>query len=282
MSSWSMQSNAQAVSWTFALDRAEVQAGNGFFVARVKAKIADGYHLYSLTQSPGGPTPTSITVAAGQPFAVQHVDPWPQPVRLFDPKFGMETEHHAGDVLFDVGITAAAEAKVGRHELMLDVVYQLCDDRTCLRPQQAQLRTTIKVSPGTAPGAPVSPGTSGSMVPRSSMERFQQFAHARPGTAELLEEVRRILDDDPKFTLGYQLLAKKPAARGDFRNMKAILRQGIAAGAERTTLEFALVGCGADPARRRRRLQRFVRRFPRTPFTAAALQDLAATARTRA
>jgi hypothetical protein len=282
MSSSTVQSNAELVSWSLAIDRGEVQAGDGPFVARVKARIAGGYHLYSVTQMPGGPTPTSITAASDQPFAVERVHPWPQPVRVFDPKFGMETEHHAGEVLFDVMMKAGPDAPVGPHDVVLTLEYQLCDDRTCLRPERQELPFKIEVKPGEkkASDAGKGAGKAAAPAPRSSEERFRELIEKHPALPELTAGVRRILDDDPKFTSGYLFLAKEPAARADFRAMRAILRQGIVAGADRSALEFAMLGCGADPARRRRKVQQYVRRFPKAQQAQLGLRELAATSRT--
>ncbi len=115
---------------------------------RVKAEIAPGYHLYSVTQEPGGPNPTIIAPAPGQLFGVMDSPrAWPKPQCLFDPKFGMETEYHVGSVIFDVHLRAEAGLLPGPREVVLQVEYQLCDEDTCLRPEVTELRTVVSVEP---------------------------------------------------------------------------------------------------------------------------------------
>jgi len=130
--------------WTIVPHHASMKA-DGTLGVRVKAEIAPGYHLYSVTQQPGGPIPTSIMPAPNQPFKVNLIRAWPPPERVFDPKFGMETEYHLGSVVFEMSLRAEAGWLPGPREILLQVEYQLCDENTCLRPEVAELCTTVSV-----------------------------------------------------------------------------------------------------------------------------------------
>ena len=269
---------AEPVVWSLAMERAEARA-DGWFTGRLKAEIADGYHMYSVTQPPGGPNPTTIAPAPGQPFTVANVRPWPEPERVFDSKFGMETEYHVGSVLFDVSMKPAPDASLGEHELVLSVGYQLCDEHTCLRPEIKELRTAIRITPGeknaAAANSPSAASATASPVQPSSEKRFRQLREVDKSEDEIEAGIRQILADDPKWALGYMLLAKKPAARGDFRGQRAVLRKGLAAKADPIALHFALSGCASGDAARRRQTQDFVRRFPKSTHSVFALTALA-------
>ena len=273
-------SRSEPVVWTVAIDRDQVE-GDNWFVARVEAHIEAGYHLYAATQPPGGPRATRIALRAGQPFAIRHVTAWPPPVRIFDPKFGMDVEYHTGTVLFDFGIQAEPHAGARLHELVLAIEFQLCDEYTCLRPDAVELRAAIRVIPRNASSGAAAPQVTTASAPQSSMDRYVKFMETGPSAAESAAEVRRILSDDPGFTTGYSVLASRCRARGDWRGMRAVLRRGLRAGGDEATLRFAMIGCtGARLAARRVKLREYARRFPRLPQTVVVLQELAATSRT--
>src|SRR5579884_2423107 len=59
---------------------------------RLTATIDPDWHVYSLTQKPGGPTPLRITVPAGQPFTLGGTVTGPTPHVEFDPNFSMQVE----------------------------------------------------------------------------------------------------------------------------------------------------------------------------------------------
>src|SRR5215831_5051939 len=92
----------ETIKWSAMTSPTRV-AAKGAFQVRVQAEIASGYHLYSTSQAPGGPVPTSITLPAGQPFSMRQpqIGSWPKPVRTFSPEFGMEIEYHVGKVIFE-------------------------------------------------------------------------------------------------------------------------------------------------------------------------------------
>ncbi|MBM4022469.1 MAG: hypothetical protein FJ284_09565 [Planctomycetes bacterium] len=100
----------------------------------VTATLEDGWHLYAVTQRPGGPLATTITVAPDSPrqttgpFVAQ---PTPS-VRLVDdvPAWkGLPIEEHAGRVVW------RAPLGPGSGEARGSVRLQLCQDTSCLPPR---------------------------------------------------------------------------------------------------------------------------------------------------
>ena len=267
---------AETVVWSITLDRRSVRVGERFF-ARIRVEIAKGYHLYSVTQPAGGPLPTCISAAPG--FNVTWVANWPEPTRIFDQKFGMETEYHIGSLLFDVCVQAEATLPEGSQEAIFKVEYQLCDEQTCLRPETQELRATIFVEAATlaatcaAQGAASASGQAAGM-PLTSQQRLQQLHKEGKNGVEFEEGVLQILKDDPSFPLGYIVLANRSEARGEFRLQRARLREGLAANPDSAELHYQLAVC-LGTANRRLLLKDFARRFRKSPYAEIALRQLA-------
>jgi hypothetical protein len=270
---------AEPAVWSIALDRPRVRVGE-WFVARIKVD-AKGYHLYSVTQPAGGPLPTRISDASS--LGLTWVSPWPQPTPIFDPRFGMETEWHAGSVLFDVSVQVNATLPQGGREAVFKVEYQLCDQQTCLRPETTDLRAPLLVeaakqaATSTAHGAADASGLIVE-VTQSSEERLQK--EGKTGD-ELVEGVREILRDDPAFLLGYIVLAQRAAARGEVQRQRARLREGLAANPGSDLLHYQLAICPEAP-RPHPLLNKFARRFWKSPYAVGALLELANLSTSRA
>lgn len=267
---------AEPALWSIELDRANVRVGEKF-VARIRVVIATGYHLYSVTQSAGGPLPTRIRAMPGL-YGI-YVEPWPQPTRIFDPRFGMETEWHAGSVLFDVSARADATLPEGQQEAVFKVEYQMCDEQTCLRPVTKELRAPLfveaaeQVATGAAHGAPGTSGQAGKGLWTSEERADRLQAEGKKGT-ELEAGVRQILEDDPAFVLGYITLAQRCAARGDLRGQRAVLREGLMANPGSEELHYRLAACPGTPGRHLL-LNKLARRFGKSQFAVRALLGLA-------
>jgi thiol:disulfide interchange protein len=128
----------------------------------VTATLQEGWHLYSITQKPGGPLATRVTVAADSarqstgPFVA---DPAPTVRKVDDvPAWkGLAIEEHSGSVTWRAPLAAGAGDVKGT------LRFQLCQDTSCLPP-----RTISFVATGTGPGAP----------PASAMTYAPERSHA--------------------------------------------------------------------------------------------------------
>jgi len=115
------------------------------FTVLVTAKIADGWHLYSMDEMEGGPTPTWLIVPDGQPFTLKGRVREPQPTVEFDPNFNLETRYFENSVTFEMSIKAGARVPAGANTVRIDVRYQTCNDRTCLPPKTVHLSAPVKI-----------------------------------------------------------------------------------------------------------------------------------------
>ena len=119
----------------------------------VTASLEPGWHLYSLTQKPGGPRPTTITIAADSPRQVVgsfKPDTPPDSHAVDDiPSWkGLVVEEHAGHVTWRAPL---APAESSAAEVRGSVTLQLCRDSACLPPDT--IRFTALPSAAAAPDA---------------------------------------------------------------------------------------------------------------------------------
>src|SRR5712692_11246940 len=78
-----------AVTWSARFEPADARAGEGARVV-VTARIAPGWHIYSLTPAAGGPVPTAIELTPGKVLTAAGKALQPKPERKHDPGFDME------------------------------------------------------------------------------------------------------------------------------------------------------------------------------------------------
>jgi thiol:disulfide interchange protein DsbD len=100
------------------------------------------WHLYSITQPPGGPIATTIKVGPASVFRLAGTIEGTAPNIADDPNFGMLTETHTDSVIYRIPIVAAPTA-TGRQRLALALRYQTCNDRYCLPPVTDTITGTI-------------------------------------------------------------------------------------------------------------------------------------------
>lgn len=122
----------------------QVSAG-GEIQAVLNARLEDGWHLYSMTQPPGGPVPTSIAVEENPVFGPGGAIQQPPVQTWFDNNFGIETEYFEGDVDFKIPIKINVSAVPGTHSLPVKITFMVCSDKLCLPPQTKHLTAEVQV-----------------------------------------------------------------------------------------------------------------------------------------
>ena len=95
----------------------------------VTAKIAPGNHLYSVTQKPGGPLATRITLASTSPVKVQGAwVPSKKPKIKQTDFFDVPVEEHHGTVTWTAPFEAAADGDLKSLKIQVKVLGQVCTD----------------------------------------------------------------------------------------------------------------------------------------------------------
>ena len=121
-----------------------VKAGDVFYV-KIDAEIEEFWHLYSVDNDPGaGPYPTTFTSVTDGLVIAGHVDE-DDPEIAFDPNFNTELGWHSNRASFNFPLAFYPETK-GEQIISIEVLYQVCDDKSCLPPKTKKIESEILVS----------------------------------------------------------------------------------------------------------------------------------------
>jgi hypothetical protein len=112
----------------------------------LQADIEKGWHIYSLTQKPGGPIPLRIQLIGAADVEVRGAIKAPKPVTKFDPNFGIETELHRGKPKFTLAVGVPAGSLTGKREVHVAARYQACSETLCLPPRTEKLGLTLRIT----------------------------------------------------------------------------------------------------------------------------------------
>ena len=112
----------------------------------VQAEIAKGWHIYSLTQKPGGPIPLRLDLVGPADVLVRGVIDAPKPDRTFDKNFGIETELYSGSPRFTIPVGVTGHSLTGIRRFQISVRYQVCSDKVCLPPRTDKLDVALHIT----------------------------------------------------------------------------------------------------------------------------------------
>ncbi len=113
----------------------------------VEATIEGEWHLYSIANDPdAGPYPTQFSSANPQ-MAVAGDVKESEPSIEFDPNFETELGWHTGEATFVIPVAFRPESQSeGSNMIDLEVLYQVCDDSSCLPPKTKSITQPITVT----------------------------------------------------------------------------------------------------------------------------------------
>ena len=135
---------SRQVEWSAIPGAMKESPGNGFVVdVDIRATIVDGWHIYSIGQTTGGPVPLTIKVEPSPPYSLAGDLSGPQPEKAKDPNFGIETETYSREAVIRVPVKVSAVSGENLPPLELKVRSQACSDRVCLPART----TTLVVNP---------------------------------------------------------------------------------------------------------------------------------------
>ncbi len=101
------------------------------------------WHLYSITQPPGGPIRTQIKVLPESLFRIAGPITGTPPEIADDPNFGIMTETYRDSAIFAIPIVSSPAAS-GSSRLIMSLYYQTCNDKYCLPPVEDTLGRTVR------------------------------------------------------------------------------------------------------------------------------------------
>lgn len=135
------------VHWTATPEAKTVKRG-GEAAVKLVATIDEGWHIYSITQGPGGPIPTRISVPTNQPFSLAGAVQQSAPDKKFDPNFGIQVESYENTAEFTVPLKVAKSAKPGKRKVQIATRYEVCNASVCLPPHTVKVDADLTVKGG--------------------------------------------------------------------------------------------------------------------------------------
>lgn len=138
------------VQWAVALQPAEPARAGDPVVLQVKGDIPAGWHVYALTEPPGGPTALRLSVDADHTVVSSVGDTaGPKPHKRHDRSFDLETETYSGKFALEVPLRIRDDLAVGRYRLPISLRFQSCSDAECRPPRTVVLTADILIRPHT-------------------------------------------------------------------------------------------------------------------------------------
>ena len=137
------QTAKQPVTWSGPATAVTAAAGSKASVS-IAANIAAGWHIYALTQAPGGPTPLEITMPASQPFKLSGAIAQSKPEVKFDAGFGMNVDLLTGRAEFAVPVTVS-KTPPGKQSLVVEARYQACNANLCLPARTDRIEVPVVI-----------------------------------------------------------------------------------------------------------------------------------------
>jgi thiol:disulfide interchange protein len=147
------QTASQIVPWSIELRPAATLRSGEKATAHLSATIKTGWHVYALSQGPGGPTPLTLKLQDAPAFELSGLPKAATPLSLYDKNFEMETQFYEHSIEIDLPVAVKPAAPEGHQEATLDVHFQTCNETTCLPPSTAHLTFEATIASGTASAA---------------------------------------------------------------------------------------------------------------------------------
>ena len=143
----SASAQERPVVWTAVATPAAVAPGATTTI-QLKARIDQGWHVYSISQGPGGPIPTRIALAPDQPFELIGTVRGPAPDTRFDSNFGINVETYDELATFALTVRVGAGARPGTDTLAIKARFQTCNASLCLPPHTETVLVPVTVARG--------------------------------------------------------------------------------------------------------------------------------------
>lgn len=112
----------------------------------LQADIAKGWHIYSLTQKPGGPFPLRLELLGAADIVIRGVIKAPQPQRAFDKNFGIETELYSGNPRFTIPVGVPGRSATGVRKFQVSARFQVCSETLCLPPRTDRMDAALRIT----------------------------------------------------------------------------------------------------------------------------------------
>lgn len=138
------------VVWTVALQPAAPARPGDAVVLQIIGDIPVGWHVYALTEPPGGPTALRVKVDADHTVVSSAGDAsGPKPQKRHDRSFDLDTETYSGRFALEIPIRIREDLSAGRYTLPVSLRFQSCSDAECRPPRTVALTAEMPIRPHT-------------------------------------------------------------------------------------------------------------------------------------
>lgn len=124
------------ISWSYSAKKNSATTATVY----IKATLDKGWHLYSQTVKPDGPTATVFTFPKSKYYTLVGKTIEPKPVVKFEKVFNMNVAFFQDQAIFQqkVKLNKGAKSVKGKVE------YGVCNDQSCLPPSEVEFNIPIK------------------------------------------------------------------------------------------------------------------------------------------
>jgi DsbC/DsbD-like thiol-disulfide interchange protein len=116
-------------------------------ILKLSGEIETGWHVYAMTQTPGGPNALRINLDDNQIVDPAGVAKGSPPHKQKDPRFGMVTQFYDDAFVLSLPVRLKHHPPSGRQQIPVSVRLQSCSAEVCLPPTTIHLSVDIDVAP---------------------------------------------------------------------------------------------------------------------------------------
>lgn len=138
----------RTVQWSATVISTPAVKGGGEATVELSAAVLDGWHVYALTQPPGGPTALRVAVEDNPIARASGAPSGTAPEKKYDPSFDLETQFYAHSFTLYLPVRLKEHPAAGWQQIPLSVRFQTCNGRECQPPTTVHLSASIEVTPG--------------------------------------------------------------------------------------------------------------------------------------
>ncbi len=127
----------EPVKWTTSVEKINDTEA----ILTAKAKIENGWHLYSQTAPELGPVPTSFTYNGGSEYMKKGNTQEGEGIMIHDPVFNVEIKFFKDEATFTQRIKLNTKKAFN---IKGSVEFMVCDDERCLPPTETDLEFKVE------------------------------------------------------------------------------------------------------------------------------------------
>jgi hypothetical protein len=139
------QTPSDTVHWTAALAAGSVVKAGADLTVEVNGVIDEGWHVYGLSQAPGGPVPLRVTLDANDTASAAGAVSETPAQKIHDPRFNLDTQFHTHTLTLRVPVRLSQNA-AGGQKIPVSIRFQQCSESECIPPRVVHVAVPIEVA----------------------------------------------------------------------------------------------------------------------------------------